>query len=135
MRSSIFAVAALAGGLANPACAQEAYVVGITAALTGPPASTYAPAVEALHYLMLHKPAGVVTTIGGLAQVPGSADGVGVMARFDHLRGIAVNPLGVLYVADSYNNHISQGTAGPLALPRRWVGRCRRRARGLGPFA
>jgi ABC-type branched-subunit amino acid transport system substrate-binding protein len=28
--------------------AQDAYVVGITAALTGPPASTYAPAMEAL---------------------------------------------------------------------------------------
>ena len=28
--------------------AQDAYVVGLTGALTGPPASTYAPAVEAL---------------------------------------------------------------------------------------
>jgi len=31
-----------------PAAAQDAYVVGITAALTGPPSSTYAPAVDAL---------------------------------------------------------------------------------------
>ena len=31
-----------------PALAQDAYVVGLTGALTGPPASTYAPAVEAL---------------------------------------------------------------------------------------
>ena len=42
---------ALVGGLAPPlrapAPAQD-YVVGITAALTGPPASTYAPAIEAL---------------------------------------------------------------------------------------
>lgn len=40
--------AALAVSMAWPAAAQDAYVVGVTAALTGPPASTYAPAVEAL---------------------------------------------------------------------------------------
>jgi branched-chain amino acid transport system substrate-binding protein len=33
---------------ALPAAAQDAYVIGLTAALTGPPSSTYAPAVEAL---------------------------------------------------------------------------------------
>src|SRR5215217_654085 len=43
-----FVITALAAGLASPALAQDAYVVGITAALTGPPASTYAPAIEAL---------------------------------------------------------------------------------------
>ncbi len=52
MRLSITAAAALVLspilGLSGPALAQDAYVVGITAALTGPPASTYAPAVEAL---------------------------------------------------------------------------------------
>ena len=47
MRSLIVA-AALATGVFSPALAQDAYVVGITAALTGPPASTYAPAVDAL---------------------------------------------------------------------------------------
>ena len=31
-----------------PAIAQDAYVVGLTGALTGPPSSTYAPAVDAL---------------------------------------------------------------------------------------
>ena len=34
--------------LTLPVAAQDAYVVGITGALTGPPASTYAPAVDAL---------------------------------------------------------------------------------------
>ena len=48
MRSLIVAAAALATGAFSPALAQESYVVGITAALTGPPASTYAPAVDAL---------------------------------------------------------------------------------------
>src|SRR5712692_6729652 len=33
---------------AVPAIAQDAYVIGLTGALTGPPSSTYAPAVEAL---------------------------------------------------------------------------------------
>src|SRR5215510_5579216 len=41
--------AALAMGWAlTPVQAQEAYNIGLTGALTGPPASTYAPAVEAL---------------------------------------------------------------------------------------
>jgi len=48
MRSLIVVAAALAAGAFSPALAQDAYVVGITAALTGPPASTYAPAVDAL---------------------------------------------------------------------------------------
>ena len=48
MRSSMILAAGLAAALATPALAQDAYVVGITAALTGPPASTYAPAVDAL---------------------------------------------------------------------------------------
>src|SRR5262245_11796676 len=34
--------------LAAPAAAQDTYTIGLTGALTGPPASTYAPAVEAL---------------------------------------------------------------------------------------
>jgi ABC-type branched-subunit amino acid transport system substrate-binding protein len=42
------AFAALAASLSGPALAQDAYVVGITAALTGPPASTYAPAMAGL---------------------------------------------------------------------------------------
>src|ERR1051325_6998668 len=46
MRPSIV-IAALAAFM-SPALAQDAYVVGITAALTGPPASPYAPAIEAL---------------------------------------------------------------------------------------
>jgi ABC-type branched-subunit amino acid transport system substrate-binding protein len=48
MRHSMVVAAALAAGLGSPALAQDAYVIGITAALTGPPASTYAPAVDAL---------------------------------------------------------------------------------------
>jgi branched-chain amino acid transport system substrate-binding protein len=42
------AAAAVAAIVAWPASAQEAYNIGLTGALTGPPASTYAPAIEAL---------------------------------------------------------------------------------------
>jgi ABC-type branched-subunit amino acid transport system substrate-binding protein len=48
MRPSIVIAAALAAGISGAAHGQDAYVVGITAALTGPPASTYAPAIDAL---------------------------------------------------------------------------------------
>ncbi len=48
MRLPIIVAAALAAALATPALAGDSYVVGITAALTGPPAATYAPSVEAL---------------------------------------------------------------------------------------
>lgn len=45
-RSFLGAIAICA--VAVPAIAQDAYVVGLTGALTGPPSSTYAPAVDAL---------------------------------------------------------------------------------------
>lgn len=45
-RTLLGAIAASA--IALPAAAQDAYVVGLTGALTGPPSSTYAPAVDAL---------------------------------------------------------------------------------------
>ncbi len=51
MRAGMMAATLAAGFLSAgvpPALAQDTYVVGITAALTGPPSSTYAPAVEAL---------------------------------------------------------------------------------------
>jgi branched-chain amino acid transport system substrate-binding protein len=40
--------ALLSATLVAPSLAQDAYVIGLTGALTGPPSSTYAPAVEAL---------------------------------------------------------------------------------------
>jgi branched-chain amino acid transport system substrate-binding protein len=50
MRSRTLRAALVASALAMPlpALAQDAYVIGLTGALTGPPASTYAPAVDAL---------------------------------------------------------------------------------------
>ena len=53
---------------------------------------------------------GVVTTIGGVAQQFGSSDGVGGAARFVLPQGIAISPIGLLYVADTGNDRISVGT-------------------------
>src|SRR5262247_711952 len=48
MLRKLAAAAAVAGLMHWPASAQDAYTIGLTGALTGPPASTYAPAVDAL---------------------------------------------------------------------------------------
>jgi len=53
-------------------------------------------------------PAGVVTTIAGLAYNPGSADGSGSSARFNVPQGIAVSPDGLIYIADTGNHTIRQ---------------------------
>lgn len=47
-------------------------------------------------------PAGVVTTLAG--DDDGYADGMGTAAKFRSLQGIAVDPVGQIYIAD-YNNH------------------------------
>lgn len=51
-------------------------------------------------------PAGVVTTIAGIAGVQGSADGPGHQATFSLPYGIVVAPNGVVYVLDEGNNAI-----------------------------
>jgi branched-chain amino acid transport system substrate-binding protein len=48
MRMTIALAAAGLAGVMGTANAQDAYVIGVTSALTGPPASTYAPAMDAL---------------------------------------------------------------------------------------
>ena len=48
MLRKLAAGAAVAALMHWPASAEDAYTIGLTGALTGPPASTYAPAVEAL---------------------------------------------------------------------------------------
>lgn len=51
-------------------------------------------------------PAGVVTTIAGLAGVVGFTDGTGVNARFNSPVAIAVDGAGLLFVADAGNGAI-----------------------------
>jgi sugar lactone lactonase YvrE len=50
--------------------------------------------------------AGIVSTLAGLATVRGDADGTGEAARFNYPNGLAVDAVGNLYVADTYNDTI-----------------------------
>jgi sugar lactone lactonase YvrE len=51
---------------------------------------------------------GVVTTLAGMSNVSGSADGAGPAARFNAPVGIAVDGSGDMYVSDQYNDTIRQ---------------------------
>jgi sugar lactone lactonase YvrE len=51
-------------------------------------------------------PSGQVTTYSGYAGIPGFVDSVGESARFDNPRGIGIDFLGNIYVADQGNNVI-----------------------------
>ena len=55
-------------------------------------------------------PAGVRTTLAGLGGNHGSADGTGSAARFTDPRGVAVDVVSNVYVADSGNNTIRKVT-------------------------
>ena len=49
-------------------------------------------------------------TLAGLAKVPGSADGTNITARFHFPSGVALDGVGNVYVADTYNNSIRKIT-------------------------
>ena len=55
-------------------------------------------------------PAGVVTTLAGLAENSGYADGTGTAARFRYPSNVALDANGTVYVADQGNNHIRMVT-------------------------
>ena len=55
-------------------------------------------------------PAGVVTTLAGLAGSVGSADGTGSAARFNSPLGVGVDSSGNIYVADYYDDTIRKVT-------------------------
>ena len=55
-------------------------------------------------------PSGLVTTLAGLAQTFGTNDGLGTNARFSYPFGIAVDPSGNVYVADTLNSTIRKIT-------------------------
>jgi len=59
-------------------------------------------------------PAGVVTTLAGLAGISGTADGTGSAARFYYPRGVAVDGAGDVYVADMVNCTIRKVTPAGL---------------------
>ena len=55
---------------------------------------------------------GVVSTLAGLADVAGSANGTGSAARFNHPEGVCVDNLTNVYVADQYNHTIRKISPG-----------------------
>jgi sugar lactone lactonase YvrE len=66
------------------------------------------------HTIRKITPDGKVTTLAGLAGVPGSVDGTGTTARFNGPFRLAVDGAGVLYVGDTGNNLIRKVTPGGL---------------------
>ncbi len=64
------------------------------------------------HTIRKVTPAGVVTTLAGLAGSYGSSNGTGSAARFDEPFGVAVDAGDNVYVADSYNYTIRKVTPG-----------------------
>jgi len=64
----------------------------------------------ATHIIRKVTPAGVVTTLAGVAASFGSVDGTGTTARFNSPRGVAVDSGGNVYVADRDNNSIRKVT-------------------------
>jgi streptogramin lyase len=61
------------------------------------------------HTIRKITPAGMVTTLAGVAEDSGSTDGVGAAARFSFPQGVTVDAAGNVYVADSGNNTIRMG--------------------------
>lgn len=58
------------------------------------------------HTIRVITPAGVVTTVAGLANVAGFADGAVATARFSYPFGVGVDNFGGIYVADTGNHTI-----------------------------
>lgn len=59
---------------------------------------------------------GEVTTIGGLANSPGNADGLGNEARFSLATGLAIDTTGVLYITDRTVVRKGTSTSPPVIL-------------------
>jgi sugar lactone lactonase YvrE len=57
-------------------------------------------------------PAGLVSTLAGLAGTSGTNDGTGAAARFNYPEGVAVDASGNVYVADTANHTIRKITVG-----------------------
>jgi hypothetical protein len=63
------------------------------------------------HTIRKITPTGVVTTLAGSADVPGSADGMGAAARFNRPTGVAVDGAGNVYVTDTNNATVRKITS------------------------
>ena len=70
------------------------------------------------HTIRIITPAGVVTTLAGLAGSPGSTDATGNAARFNAPGGIAADGTGTVYVADTNNHTIRKIAPGGIVTAR-----------------
>ena len=96
--------------------------VGIAARFTNPTgittdaASNVYVADTVSHTIRKISSTGVVTTLAGMTEQPGSADGTGVEARFNFPSGISTDGGGNLYIADTFNSTIRKiDTAGAVS--------------------
>jgi streptogramin lyase len=64
------------------------------------------------HLIRIINPDGVTGTVAGIPFPPGNEDASAEQARFNAPRGVAVDRLGNIYVADSANNTIRRISAG-----------------------
>jgi sugar lactone lactonase YvrE len=106
-------VTALAG---TEGVAGSADGIGATASFNGPSGVAVDSAGDLYvadhdnHTIRVVTPTGNVTTLAGAVAMAGSADGLGVTARFNTPVGMAVDSTGNLYVADSNNATIREIT-------------------------
>ena len=73
------------------------------------------------HTIRKITPAGVVTTVGGLAGTPGASDGNATTARFNFPEGLAIDRAGNLFIADAGNHTVRRISATGLVAT--FVGR------------
>jgi len=80
-------------------------------------------------------PAGVVTTVAGLAGSSGSTDGEANIARFNIPTGVDTDRWGNVYITDSSNNTIRQITPGGMVITLAGVARSYGSTDGIGSAA
>ncbi len=64
------------------------------------------------HLVRKISPSSGVTTIAGLVGHAGRYEGTGTSARFNEVRGVAVDPDGALFVSDTWNHQVRKLTPG-----------------------
>ncbi|MFN0126337.1 MAG: SMP-30/gluconolactonase/LRE family protein [Verrucomicrobiales bacterium] len=107
-------VTTFAGGAGEPGTANG---IGSAARFQGPRGIAVAPsgviyvADTGNHTIRAIAPDGFVTTVAGLAGAADFTDGSGAAARFREPWGLAVDPAGVVYIADTQNHSIRKMTA------------------------
>ena len=87
------------------------------------------------HTIRKVTPAGAVTTLAGLAGNIGSLDGVGSGARFNYPRGLAVDTVGNVFVADRDNHTIRKVTPAGVVTTVGGLGGVASSTDGLGSSA